>query len=108
MVIYVNGLFKMALIFGRHQDNWVALHILGKKDEIRTFKGAGEGLLGRILSSTESFLGQDICMCMSSDGTFLSYGGAEFSSELRLSVTQWVTQQRMASVSRGFVDWKDV
>lgn len=47
-------------------------------------------------------------MRMSSDGTFLSYGAAEFSSELTFSVTQWVTQQRTASVSWGFVDRKDV
>ena len=79
-----------------------------EKDETRNPKGTGEDSLGRFLSCTESFLGQDICTCMSSDGTFLSRGGAEFSRELRLSVTQTVIQQRMASVSWGFVYWKEV
>lgn len=79
-----------------------------EKDETRNPKGTGEDSLGRFLPCTESLLGQDTCTCMSSDGTFLSHGGAEFSRELRLSVTQTVIQQRMASVSWGFVYWKEV
>lgn len=31
MVIYLNGLFEMALIFGKCWDNWVTYHISGKK-----------------------------------------------------------------------------
>lgn len=43
-----------------------------------------------------------ICMCMSSDGTVLSCGGAEFSSEFRLRSLR-VIQQKMAGVSWDFV-----
>ena len=57
-------------------------------DETRNPKGTGEDLLGRGLSYTERFLGQDIGMHMSSDGTFPSYPGAEFSGELRLPITE--------------------